>query len=114
MVMAHGKKEGTLYMTSNFGASISVAYLELDTRVWHQNLGHMCEKGMKVMLSKDKLSGLKSIDVGFCEDCIYGKQRRVSSLKARKTLKTKRLELVHTDVWGKASVLSLSEAHYIL
>jgi len=34
MVMAHGK-EGTLYITSGFGASISVASSELDARVWH-------------------------------------------------------------------------------
>ena len=59
MVMAYGKKECTLYMTSGFRASISVASSELDTRVWHRRLRHMSEKGMKVMLSKDKLSELK-------------------------------------------------------
>ena len=31
------------------------------------------EKGMKAMLSKDKLLGLKSIKLDFCEDCVYGK-----------------------------------------
>jgi len=35
MVMAHGKKQGTLYMASGFGASISVASSEVDVRVWH-------------------------------------------------------------------------------
>ena len=49
IVMAHKKKEGTLYMTSGFGASISVASTELNDRVWHQRLGHMSEKRMKVM-----------------------------------------------------------------
>jgi len=58
----------------------------------------MSEKGMKVMLSKDKLSGLKSIDLDFCEDCVYGKQQRVSFSKVRRTLKAERLELVHSDV----------------
>ena len=43
----------------------------------------MSEKGMKVMLSKDNLSGLKSIDLDFCEDCVYGKQQRVSFSKER-------------------------------
>ena len=32
-VMTHGKKEDTLYMTSSFGASISVASSELDAGV---------------------------------------------------------------------------------
>ena len=73
MVMAHEKKEGTLYMTSGFKASISVASSEADVGVRHRRLGHISEKGMKVMLSKDKLSGLKSIDLDFCEDCVWGK-----------------------------------------
>ena len=44
MVMAHRKKEGTLYMTSGSVASISIASLEADVRVGHQRLGHMSEK----------------------------------------------------------------------
>jgi len=35
MVMAHGKKDDTLNMTFNSGASISVASSELDIGVWH-------------------------------------------------------------------------------
>ena len=58
----------------------------------------MNEKGMKVMLSKDKLSGLKSVDLKLYEDCVYGKQKRVSFSTVRKTLKAEKLELVHTDV----------------
>jgi len=57
MVMAYDKKESILYMMSSFGVSISVASSEVDARVWHRRLGHMSEKGMKVILSKDKLSG---------------------------------------------------------
>jgi len=33
---------------------------------------------MKVMLSKDKLQELKSIDLDFYKDYVYKKQRRVS------------------------------------
>ena len=76
------------------GASISVASSELDAGVWQRRLGHMSEKGMKVMLSKDKLSGLKSLDLDFCKDCVSEKQRRVSFSKVRKTSKAERLELV--------------------
>ena len=74
----------------------------------------MSKKGMKVMLSKDKLPGLKSIELDFYEDCIYGKQRRVSFSKVRKTLKTERLELIHTDVRDKASVFSLGGSLYFV
>jgi len=50
-------------MTSGSGASISVASLEADAEVWHQRLRHMSENEMKVMLSKDKLSELKSVEL---------------------------------------------------
>jgi len=38
----------------------------------------MSDKEIKMMLSKDQLSGLKSVELDFCEDCVYGKQKRVS------------------------------------
>ena len=98
--MVMEQKEGTMYMTSGSEASISVASSELDVGVWHYRLGRISENKMKVMLFKDKLPVLKSIDLNFCEDCVYRKQRRVSFSKARKILKAKRLKLVHTDVWG--------------
>jgi len=66
--------------------------------VWRQRLGHISEKRMKIMLFKDKLPRLKSINFDLCKDSVYGKQRRVSFSKVRKTPKTERLELVHTDV----------------
>ncbi|KAE8730942.1 Major allergen Pru ar 1 [Hibiscus syriacus] len=75
-------------------------------------LGHMSEKGMKTLLLKGKLSDLKSIDVGLCEDCIFGTQKKVSFTKIGKTPKAKKLELVHTDVWGPSSVPSLAGSLY--
>jgi len=67
------QKEGRYSLhESGFGASISVALLEADARVWHQILKHMREKGMKVMLSKDKLLGLKSVDLDLCETASTG------------------------------------------
>ena len=100
-------------MMSGFEASISIASSEL-TGVWHQRIRHTSEKGMKVMFSKDKLLGLKSIDLNLSENCVYGKQMRVSFSKARKTLKAERSELVHADVWGKASVPSLGDSLYFV
>jgi len=95
--MSH-EKEGTIYMMPGSEASISVASSEADAGVWRQRLGHMSEKGMKVMPSKNKLPWLKSIDPNFCEDGVYGKQKRVSFSTVRKTPKAEKLELVHTDV----------------
>ncbi|RVW41523.1 Retrovirus-related Pol polyprotein from transposon TNT 1-94 [Vitis vinifera] len=106
-VLARGKKTGTLYMTSCPRDTIAVADASTDTSLWHRRLGHMSEKGMKMLLSKGKLPELKSIDFDMCESCILGKQKKVSFLKTGRTLKAEKLELVHTDLWGPSPVASL-------
>ena len=53
-----------------------------------------------MMLSKTKLLGLKYVELDFCEDYVYGKQKQVSFSTVRKILKAEKLELLHTDVWG--------------
>ena len=53
---------------------------------------------MKMLLSKEKLPELKSIDFDMCESYILGKQKKVSFLKTDKTPKAKILELVYTDL----------------
>jgi len=73
----------------------------------------MSEKGIKAMLSKGKPLRLKSIDVDLCEDLVYGKQRKVSFSKVKKSPKAERLELVHTD-YGVKPLFLLLVAHYVL
>ncbi|PSS08215.1 Endonuclease [Actinidia chinensis var. chinensis] len=62
MVMAHGKKQGTLYVTSGTNTVLAAASSEPDATTWHLRLGHMSEKGMKAMIMNIKLSGLKQLD----------------------------------------------------
>ncbi|KAL5834699.1 hypothetical protein ACOSQ4_014196 [Xanthoceras sorbifolium] len=112
LVVARGKKCGTLYVTSNLENIVAVADSDGKSNLWHQRLGHMSEKGMKTLLSKGKLPDLKAVDVGLCEDCIFGKQKKVSFAKIGKILKAEKLELVHTDVWGPSPVSSLSGSLY--
>ena len=97
-VLARGKKTGTLYMTSSPKDTIAVADASTDISLWHRRLGHMSEKGMKMLLSKEKLPELKSIDFDMCESCILGKQKNVSFLKTGRTSKAEKLELVHIDL----------------
>ena len=113
-VLAHGKKTGTLYMTSSPRDTIAVAYASTDTSLWHRRLGHMSEKGMKMLLLKGKLPELKSIDFDMCESCILGKQKNVNFLKTGRTLKAEKLELVHINLWGPSSVASLGGSRYYI
>ena len=70
--------------------------------LWHNRLGHMSEKGMKLIHSKKVLPSLKCVNMDFCESCVYGKQKRVSFVKTGKENKKEKWELVHTNVWGPA------------
>ena len=57
---------------------------------------------------------MKSINFDMCESCILGKQKNVSFLKTGRTLKAEKLELVHTNLWGPSSVLSLKGSRYYI
>ena len=71
--MARGKKTGTLYMTSSPRDTIAVADASTDISLWHRRLGHMSEKGMKMLLSKGKQLELEHINLDMCESCILEK-----------------------------------------
>lgn len=53
---------------------------------------------MKTVAAKGVLEGLKSVDVGRCENYVMSKQKRVSFTRTARELKKVRLEMVHTDV----------------
>ena len=99
-------------MTSTPRDIIAVADASTNTSLWHRRLGHMSEKGMKMLLSKGKLP--KSIDFDMCESCILGKQKKVSFLKTSRTSKAEKLKLVHTDLWGPSPVASLGGSRYYI
>ena len=98
MVVARGKKTETLYVNSSCISIIAVADNCMSSDLWHYRLGHMSEKGMKILHSVGKLHGLKEVDHSLCEGCVFGKQKRVSFSKAGREPKTKKLELVYTNV----------------
>ncbi|WVZ05968.1 hypothetical protein V8G54_019314 [Vigna mungo] len=113
MIIARGKKNGTLYKTAGACHLIAVAANE-NPNLWHQRLGHMSEKGMKIMHSKGKLPGLQSVEIDMCEDCILGKQKRVSFQTSRRTPKKENLELIHSNVWGPTTVPSVGGKQYFV
>ena len=60
---------------------ISIEEVGNNSFLWHQMIGHMSEKGMKLVVLKGKKANLKHIDVGACKHCIFGKQKRLASPK---------------------------------
>jgi transposase InsO family protein len=80
--------------------------------MWHQKLGHMSEKGLKILSDKKLLPGLTKVTLPFCEHCVTSKKHRLKFGKS--TTKSKCiLDLIHSDVW-QAPVISLGGARYFV
>ena len=45
------------------------------TTLWHQRLGHIGEKGLRILHRNGMVEGMSniSLDFDFCEHCVYGK-----------------------------------------
>ncbi|KAL2234657.1 UNVERIFIED_CONTAM: Retrovirus-related Pol polyprotein from transposon TNT 1-94 [Sesamum indicum] len=114
MTLARGLKSGTLYMAGVSSSNIPFAGIVSQANLWHNRLGHMSEKAMNVLKSKGRLLELKSVEVGHCEHCVFGKQKRVSFLTTGRTPRKEKLELVHTNLWGPAPVSSLGGSTYYM
>uniref|UniRef100_A0A0D3A6Y6 Uncharacterized protein n=1 Tax=Brassica oleracea var. oleracea TaxID=109376 RepID=A0A0D3A6Y6_BRAOL len=60
MVVARGHKRGTLYMTTSYQDIVVVVENAKRTKLLHCRLGHMSEKGMKLMVENGALPVLKT------------------------------------------------------
>jgi hypothetical protein len=74
---------------------------------------HIGEKGLRAMQSKGMDEGFPecSLEVDFCEHCIYGKQSQVRFTSGA-TRANEIIELVHSDVFGPVTMPSLSGSLY--
>ncbi|MHC6131858.1 GAG-pre-integrase domain-containing protein [Serratia marcescens] len=102
-VIVRGSRDGSLYIlkAENLVLTVTAPDAKAST-LWHRRLGHLGEKGVKQLHSRNLLPGLKKVELDFCEDCVYGKQKAVSFQTQGRERKGERLELVHSDVWGPA------------
>jgi hypothetical protein len=129
MVLMKGVRFGTLYKllgsTISDGYNISIVpdieveeertptVFEEKVMLWHQRLGHIGEKGLRLLHGKGMVEGMSnfSLDFDFCEHCLYGKQNRVR-FPSSTTRAEGILQLVHSDVFGPVSVPSLGKYMY--
>jgi len=103
MVETHHKADASI---------TSASPAEEKTMIWHQKLGHMSEKGLKILYDQKLLPGLTKVTLSFCEQCVTSKQHRLKFGKS--TTKSKCiLDLIHSNVW-QAPVKSLGGARYFV
>jgi len=80
LVIAKGEKVGTLYLCDGISNYVNaLTSTREDMTLWHHRLGHMSEKGMQILHSRNLFPGLKHVDLEFCDNCVYGKQKRVKA-----------------------------------
>ena len=84
LMVIKGQKVSTLYrligntVVEGVAVIISVESSTNDTKLWHMRLRHIGEHGMLELHKRNLLKGVKICKLDFCEDCVYGKQHRVS------------------------------------
>jgi len=63
-----------LYLcTGNVDSYISLVSMGKDTTLCHHRLGHMSEKGMQILHSRNLFPDLRQVDLDICEHRVYGK-----------------------------------------
>ena len=75
MVVARGTESGTLYNTAGCINMAAIAESDSGSCLWHNRLGHMSAKGMKMPVAKGALEGLKSVDMDLCESCVMANRK---------------------------------------
>jgi hypothetical protein len=129
MVPLKGVRFGTLYklqgITISDGCNSSIVpdigFEEQRTPIvsrkkfmmWHQRLGHIGEKVLRLLHGKVMVVGISSysLDFDFHEHCVYGKQNQVRFPSGVMRVEGI-LQLVHIDVFGPMSVPSLGKSVY--
>ena len=117
LVVLKGIKQGGLYYLKGEAlcgdAAVAISNKEDRTELWHKRLGHISEKGIHVLNSKEAFGKDKISHLPFCEYCILGKQHRVKFQTG--THKSKHnLEYLHADLWGPEKVKTFGGSAYFL
>lgn len=89
--------------------------------LWHQRYAHLGYDNLATLLKKNMVTGIGIAAEEFstagkqdlCEPCVLGKQQRLP-FPASKSVTSKTLELLHTDVCGPLPVTSLGGSNYFV
>lgn len=120
-LVAKGKRSGRMFTldvnmpevkSAMFAHGVGVV---TDVDIWHKRIGHVNVQRMKLMQSKEIVTGLPKFKVEdmhkVCEACQLGKQAKHAFPHDRHVSRNA-LEIVHSDVWGPAKTTSMGGCKY--
>jgi GAG-pre-integrase domain len=116
LVVLKGIRKGNLYILEGdtIVGHAAVAETTNDMKLWHMRLGHMSDWGL-IELSNQGFFGKYNISkVGFCDHCLFGKQKRATFNTPAMHVTKGILDYIHADVWGPSREASLSGARYMV
>lgn len=119
-MIAKGPKVGRLFplllSSSPVSNYISCNAVQYDNEVWHRRLGHPNSHVLRVLLKSGFLGNKNSSsnnDIADCASCKLGKSKTLP-FPLHKTRTLKPFDIVHTDVWGIAPVISHEHYKYFV
>ena len=118
LIAMKGKMNGSLYALegSTISDSMNIStntISDQETMLWHLTLGHMGEWCMHELCKQRLFDDKKFGNLEFCEQCVYGKHKRVSFKPAIHNTKGI-LDYVNFDLWGPSRKTSLGGGNYLL
>lgn len=119
-VLAEGPLCNRLYFLNNsshpVGSSSTVA-LVADLSLWHQRMPHVHVDGIRNMVRKNVVKGIKiylSHNVSTCEACVYGKSSRAPIPKQGGARARAIHDVVHSDECGRLPEKSMGSSFYFM
>ena len=92
-VIIKGNRHNEIYKvdeTFDPYSRVCLSTLKEDTKIWHKRLGHASTRLVNKLYSRDLVESLSKVEAyldNVCEDCVNGKQNRVS-FKSKKAIST--------------------------
>lgn len=99
-------------IVSNLPLNVNVAQTNCIGQHWHAKLGHPTFHVLKHVLNKIQIDCAKSA-ISFCDSCKIGKLHQLPFANCPITAKQP-LELVYSDVWGPAPMVSIGGYRYYI
>ena len=104
-------------ITQEHVAAASRSRIRNKADLWHQQLGHLNQHQLKEIVSWELVKGVeipKSMGISFCEKCVEGNMSRKTFKSVGENRSTRRLQCVHSDVFGPMPTGSIGGRRYLL
>ncbi|XP_052477253.1 uncharacterized protein LOC128032616 [Gossypium raimondii] len=79
--------------------------------LWHHHLGHISDSRLKLLT--DSIPSLTLFDNSACKTCHFAKHKKLS-FPVSQTRSNNIFDLIHVDIWGPNSIVSLHGHRYFL